>query len=65
MLVLAGLLQIVFGPRLVRLSCELTMVFFRIYDTLVEIRDNGQAKAPAAAVYSSGSPQPNPSYLQP
>ncbi len=64
-LVLAGLLQIVFGPLLVRLSCELTMVFFRIYDTLVEIRDIGKVKAPAAMAYPAAGPQPSPSYLQP
>ena len=48
-LVLMGLLQIVFGPLLVRISCELTMVFFRIYETLAEIRDDGRGKVPAAA----------------
>ena len=61
-LVMAGLLQIVFGPLAVRLSCELTMVFFRIYDTLVEIRDNGQTKVPASAAMPA---QTGAAYLHP
>ena len=62
-LVLLGLLEMVFGPLLVRISCELTILFFRIYETLNEIRDNGRGTAPALApTYAPSSPQPNPAY---
>lgn len=37
--VVAGLLLIVLGPVVVRIHCELLIVMFRIYDTLVEMRD--------------------------
>ena len=39
-----GLLYMVLGPILVRVYCELLILAFRIYDTLVEIRDQGAAK---------------------
>lgn len=37
------------GPVLVRIGCELTMVFFHIYETLTEIRDDGRGKVPTSA----------------
>lgn len=49
LLVFAGLVEMFVGPVLVRISCELTMVFFRIYETLGEIRDDGRGKVPASA----------------
>ncbi len=36
--ILWGLLLLLFGPLLVRLYCEIFIVFFRINDTLTEIR---------------------------
>ncbi len=39
-----GLVLIVLGPVLVRVWCELTMVFFRIYETLEGIKENLEAK---------------------
>ena len=39
MAVLMGVLQILLGPIFVRVSCEVLAVFFRIYDTLVEIKN--------------------------
>lgn len=41
--VLTGLLTIVLGPVLVRIYCELLILFFRMNETLTEIRD-GLAK---------------------
>ena len=35
--IFGGLLQIFLGPVIVRIWCELIMLFFRIYDTLQEI----------------------------
>jgi len=39
-LFLSGLLIIIIGPILTRVYCELLMLFFRMYDTLVEIKDS-------------------------
>lgn len=36
--VLAGVLLIIFGPLAVRLYCEILIVFFRINETLTEIK---------------------------
>lgn len=47
-----GLLMIIFGPIVVRIYCELLMVVFRIYDTLVEVRDK-TAGSPAPKAASS------------
>jgi predicted Zn finger-like uncharacterized protein len=42
---LTGAMLILFiGPIMVRVQCELTMVFFRMYDTLREIRDINESK---------------------
>ena len=46
LLVFAGLLQIVLGPIFVRIYCELLMLFFRIYETLTELRDDGRGNVP-------------------
>ena len=58
LLVFAGLVEMFVGPVLVRISCELTMVFFRIYETLTEIRDDGRGKvsAPSAQAYPQAAP---------
>jgi hypothetical protein len=37
--VLGGILTLLLGPVVVRISCEVLIVVFRILDTLVEIRD--------------------------
>jgi len=42
----AGIAQILLGPVFVRVGCELVILFFRIYETLLDIRNNGnQSKA--------------------
>ena len=38
--ILASLLWLVLGPVLVRIYCEVLIIFFRIYDVLQEIRQN-------------------------
>lgn len=38
--ILMSLLWLVLGPVMVRIYCEVIMVFFRIYDVLLEIRQN-------------------------
>jgi hypothetical protein len=35
----SALFTIIVGPLLVRVSCELTILLFRIYDTLQEIKE--------------------------
>jgi hypothetical protein len=37
---LAGLLMLVLGPVVVRIYCELLILFFRMNETLTEIKDN-------------------------
>lgn len=39
-LVLVGLLYVVLGPIIVRIYCEILILFFRIYETLLEIKNN-------------------------
>ena len=39
-LFLSGLLVIIVGPVLTRIYCELLMLFFCMYDTMVEIKDS-------------------------
>ncbi|HNR24954.1 MAG TPA: DUF4282 domain-containing protein [Candidatus Bipolaricaulis anaerobius] len=41
--VLSGVLTLLLGPIMVRISCEVLIVVFRILDTLVEIRDKLQS----------------------
>jgi len=41
-LVLFGLLTLFLGPVFVRVYCELIIIFFRIHDTLTEIKQNTQ-----------------------
>lgn len=60
LLVFAGLLQIVLGPIFVRIYCELLILFFRIYETLTEIRDESRGRVSASAY-----PQPNPAFTHP
>jgi hypothetical protein len=37
--VLVGVVLVLLGPVLLRISCEATMVFFRIHETLTELKD--------------------------
>ena len=37
---LAGLLTLLLGPVVVRIYCELLILFFRMNETLTEIKDN-------------------------
>jgi hypothetical protein len=43
--VLAGLITLLLGPLFVRIYCEVLMVFFKMNDSLTEIRNN-TAKPP-------------------
>ena len=38
--VIAGLVQLFLGPVFIRVFCEVTIVFFRINETLEEVRRN-------------------------
>ncbi len=49
-LVFLGLLTMVFGPLFTRLSCEFLILLFRIYETLVEIRNRSPLAPPPQAV---------------
>ena len=35
-----GLMILVLGPLVIRIYCEITIIFFRIHDTLRDIRDS-------------------------
>ena len=39
--VVLGLLQLILGPIFIRVACEVTIVIFRIYETLDEMRKRG------------------------
>lgn len=39
---ITGLVLIFLGPLFVRMYCELTILLFRVYDVLCEIRDKGK-----------------------
>ncbi len=39
--VVMGLLQLILGPIFIRVACELTIVVFRIYEALEDIRSRG------------------------
>lgn len=39
---ITGLVLIFLGPLFVRMYCELTILMFRVYDVLCEIRDKGK-----------------------
>jgi len=54
-LIVTGIVQMIVGPILVRVGCELVMLFFKIYDTLVEIRDR-----PATPGTSTATEAPHP-----
>ena len=47
LMILQGILTAVLGPLVVRIYAELMMLYFRMYDVLIEIRDKGAAP-PAA-----------------
>lgn len=51
---LMGLLTIVIGPLVARIYCELIILGFKIYDTLIEIRDAQTGSA------GNSAPQPPP-----
>lgn len=40
LLFLYGLIVLIVGPILTRIYCELLMLFFRMYDTLIEIKNS-------------------------
>jgi len=42
--VLGGLLLFIFGPIVVRIWCELLILFFRMNETLTEIKSNTEHK---------------------
>jgi hypothetical protein len=64
--IVVGLLMIILGPIVVRLYCEILIVFFRIYDALNAIRMNtqpqGQGYPPQgyAPPQQGGYPPPPP-----
>ena len=39
--VVRGLLQLILGPIFIRVACEVTIVVFRIYEALEDIRSRG------------------------
>ncbi len=43
--VLLGLIQIIVGPILVRIWCELVILAFKMLETLQEIRENTRPRA--------------------
>ncbi len=47
-MVLKGVLVFIFGPLLVRVYCEILIVFFRINETLTEIKHIVERPGPAA-----------------
>lgn len=66
--VLVALIMIPIVVLMIRVYCEVLIVLFRIYDTLVEIRNGGGGQGfpvqPPAAPYGSYPPPQNP-YQQP
>jgi hypothetical protein len=47
--VLKGLMLLLLGPVAVRVYCEILILFFRMNDTLTDIRNNTQKPEPPAA----------------
>jgi hypothetical protein len=67
--IFSGLLMIIVGPLIVRMYCELLILFFRIYDELVAIRTGtppggGAAGFPVMPAAPQGYAPP-PAYVQP
>jgi hypothetical protein len=64
--VLVALIMIPIAILMIRVYCEVLIVLFRIYDTLVEIRSGGTGGSygfpvqPPAAPYGNYPPPPNP-----
>lgn len=64
--VLVALVIIPIFVLMIRVYCELLILIFRIYETLVEIRNNGGGGSqgfpvqPPAAPYGNYPPPPNP-----
>jgi hypothetical protein len=56
-----GLLMIIFGPLVVRIYCEILIIFFRINETLTEIKHTLEERrvAPPPA-YTAPPVQPTP-----
>ena len=48
MQVLVGVILLVVGPVVIRIYCELLILFFRMNETLTDIRASLQARGPAA-----------------
>jgi hypothetical protein len=48
--VLAGVLFLILGPLIVRIYCELLILFFRMNETLTEIKRNTDPKRGTASV---------------
>ena len=44
LLVFLGIISLVILPILVRVHCELLIVFFKIHETLVDIKEDGSSK---------------------
>jgi ABC-type cobalt transport system substrate-binding protein len=40
--IIGGILTMIFGPLLVRIWCEMLILFFRMNETLTEIKNNTQ-----------------------
>jgi len=64
--ILVALVMIPIAILMIRVYCEVLIVLFRIYDTLVEIRNGGAGGTqgfpvqPPAAPYGNYPPPPNP-----
>ena len=56
--ILLGLIWMVVGPLLVRIYCELLILFFRIYDELVAIRTGVPPAAQGFPVIAPTQPMP-------
>lgn len=41
--ILLGLVMIIVGPIIIRIYCEVIIIFFKIYEVLKEIRDQNVA----------------------
>ncbi len=55
-----GVLIIIFGPIVVRIYCEILIIFFRINETLTEIKHTLDERRAAPPVYTAPPVQPPP-----
>jgi hypothetical protein len=58
LLVLFGFLNLIFGTIFWRIFFEMLIVYFRIYQILVDIRDLGAAATVPSAAYGTSVPEP-------